>query len=352
MSKRGVLVLCAALVIAVACVGYAGDRPLIGVIVPTLAHPFCRAEIDLAERVCEVLGADIEVWNYEWNVDKEIEGIENLITMGADAIVVHASNAEIGGTEIALASQAGVAIVIADQYPSTVELGEDPFFVGCLKLGDTVAGYNMTKTLIDEGYSKFAWVGPELGAPYGQLRYAGFKQAVEESAGAEIVVEQWGIITQLDAVEATENVLTAHGDAIDCIVYPNGMYGMGGVEAAEKMGASVGIGTFDLSGAILDYIGEAKIAAGVGGHWVQLGLGVVLAYDAVMGNTHPLVYYNIAPVLLTSPADLAAYNAYFIDQLPFSDEEILAMSLTYNPPMAEALAGYTVQAVTERREAE
>lgn len=342
----------AVLVISLACVCQAADRPVIGVIVPTLAHPFCRCEIDLAEQVCEVLGADIEVWNYEWNVDKEIEGIENLITMGVDAIVVHASNAEIGGTEISLASQAGVPIVIADQYPSTVQLGDDPYFVGCLKLGDTVAGYNMTMTLIEQGYRQFAWIGPELSAPYGQLRYAGFKQAIEETAGAEIVVEQWGIVTQLDAVQATENVLTAHGSEIDCIAYPNGMYGMGGVEAADKLGVSVGIGTFDISGAVLDYIAEGKIATGVGGHWVQLGLGAVLAYDAVMGNPHPLVYYNIEPVLLKSPEDLAAYQAYFIDQLPFTDDEILAMSLTYNPPMAEALAGYSVESVTERREAE
>jgi len=347
----------ALLMIAVVALGaflvcQAGERPLIGVIVPTLAHPFCRCEIDLAEQVCEVLGADITVWNYEWNVDKEIEGIENLITMGVDAIVVHASNAEIGGTEISLASRAGVPIVITDQYPATTELGDDPYFVGCLKLGDTIAGYNMTMTLIDLGYKEFAWIGPELSAPYGQLRYAGFKQAIDETPGAEIVVEQWGIVTQLDAVQATENVLTAHGDEIDCIAYPNGMYGMGGVEAADKLGISVGIGTFDISGAVLDYIDEGKIATGVGGHWVQLGLGTIIAYDAVMGNPHPLEYYNIAPVLLKSPEDLATYQSYFIDQLPFTDGEILAMSLTYTPPIEAALEGYTVESIQERREAE
>ena len=122
MKRIGVLFFVLLFVMTLPGLGLAAaEKPVIGVIVPTLAHPFCRCEIDLAKRVGDVLGAKIEVWNYEWNVDKEIEGIENLIAMGADGIVVHASNAEIGGTEIQLAAASKIPIVVADQYPSTVD---------------------------------------------------------------------------------------------------------------------------------------------------------------------------------------------------------------------------------------
>jgi len=277
----------------------------IAVVLKTLASEYWGYVKEGCDQAAAELGITVTVVGpgAESDIEGQVAMIEQQIGAGCDAIVCAPNDAGAAGAALQSALDQGIPVLAVD---TNVGIDGQTAFVG---------------TMNDEAaYQGGIWAIDTLGTDikavviYGQegdntsnLRRSGYEKACEEK-GVEVLAALSGQNTTDGATKTMEDMLSAHGDAIDVVFCHNDDTAVGAMNACKSAGITdITIVGFDGNKSAVELIiaGE-PVKATVAQQPYAMGYEVVkAAYATLQGETVDEVIS--APVMVVTADNAAAY---------------------------------------------
>ena len=185
-----------------------GDKYTIGIVLKSFSNPFWLMTKTAAEAEAKRLNVDVVILGItqEGDYHEQVSHIEDLVTRGADLIVVVPAEASALVPAVEAAVDKGIPVINLDSPINTDKvLG----FIG----SDNVEGGRMAGTFIAKklgGKGKVAVIRGRLGNPVELQRYTGFKEAISKYPDIELVAEGISNWEADLAYNVMEDFLSAH----------------------------------------------------------------------------------------------------------------------------------------------
>ncbi len=178
----------------------------IGASLLTQQHPFYIELADAMKAEATAKNVPLEVAIANQDLNKQLADVEDFIVKGVDVIVLSPVDSKGVKAVIEKAQKAGIKVITVDVPATGVDvtsyIGTDNY------AGGVKAGELMAKELGDKG--KVAIIDyPTVQSVVNRID--GFKKAIGEHKGVEIVAQQTGI-TRAEALAAAQNMLQANPD--------------------------------------------------------------------------------------------------------------------------------------------
>jgi ribose transport system substrate-binding protein len=264
----------------------------IGLVLKTLNSPFFIEMQRGASEAANRLGVAliVQAAEREVDVDKQMQIIENLIETGVNALCITPSGSKEIVSAIAKANRANIPVVILDTRVDRRAAEEASVRIASFVGSDNYAGGRLAGEhliRLSGGRARVAILEGIPGHETGDSRLRGFRDAVKQTPGIEIVASQTANWERDQGFNVSQNLLQAHPN-LDAIFACNDMMALGAVEAiaaAGKTGRVQVIG-FDAVEDARKAIVAGTIAASIAQFPDEMGrVGVENAVRVVRGET-------------------------------------------------------------------
>ncbi|HEX7071426.1 MAG TPA: substrate-binding domain-containing protein [Rhodothermales bacterium] len=284
--------------------GEASDRPVIGVSVLTLTHPFFQDLTDALVEEAEAQGYEAVITSCEFDVARQRNQVSDFIVQNVEAIILAPCDSRAIGTTIREANQAGIPVFTAD----IASLADNASVVSHVAT-DNYEGGRLAAEAVLEAIDRSGTVAiidhPEVESVI--LRTRGFHEAIAEAnaagASVEVVAQLPGGGVKDRAFRAAEDVLQAHPN-LDAIFAINDDTALGALAAIEKAGRSSRIRVIGFDGTLeaRRAIRDGKIYADVIQHPREIGrMSVQAIARYLLGE--PVESETLIPATLYRQAD-------------------------------------------------
>lgn len=288
--------------------------------------------------VIDAFGNEAMAMDDEFNVEKIVQDIENMISSGVDGLIIWLPAESLYLTVADMCKEAKIPFVLNDKIPSDPEiikaLHENEYFAGAIAPANAVYGEMLANYALDQGWTKCFISGPSAGDPSDTPRIEAFRE-VFEGAGGTVYTE-----THADSADAAlpqiENALTAYPD-IDFVYGSGSDYGIAACQALENMGVDAKVLTSGLDSQALELLQDGTYMQVVNGDYWVCGMYAAVILQNYLDGT-PLKDADGKAVWVDDvqpfevPADkFELYKEHFLDNYCYSTEEIQQMSGKYNP---------------------
>jgi ribose transport system substrate-binding protein len=218
--------------------------------------------------------------------------VENLLQTDVDALLLTPSGSREIVPAVVKANQAGIPVVVVDTRVDAAALaaagGRVETFIGSDNVdGGRIAGQFVARAL--NGQGRVAVVEGIPGHETGDSRLQGFREAIAEHPGIEIVASQTANWERDQAFNVTQNILQSHSD-LDAIFAANDVMALGAVEAVAAAGRTgdILVVGFDAQDEAQAAIREGRMAASIAQHPREMGrLAMVSAWRLLQGEAVP-----------------------------------------------------------------
>jgi ribose transport system substrate-binding protein len=259
------------------------ERYKFGVVLMTLNSEYWKIVMSGAKDAAKELGVDVQFFGppEESQYDQQNKMVEDLVTSGADAIIVAPSQAEAILPALSTATQKDIPVILADadaKFENKVSfIGTENFKAG--KLGGEFA----SKQLNLKNGDKVAIIRGQLGSKTHDDRTNGFKQALKDKNINFIIQDAQS--DRLKAVNVMENILTANSD-VKAVFATSDEMALGASKALEnKKKTEIPILGFDGTPNGLDALKNGKLTAEIAQKPYQIGYSAVeAAYKTKQGK--------------------------------------------------------------------
>ena len=216
---------------------------------------------------------------------------------------------------------------------------DSAYYIGAVHEDEPENGAELVKILLDKGDRNIGLIGWEQGDATWLGRWKGYKAGVEKwnkenpDDKAKISEPQYAGTTSEGGSKAAEALMAAD-PKLDALI-PAGGGGdplQGAIAAVERAGKTqdIDIVSTDFLPDLGERLQNGSMAGESGGHFCDPLIAFMMVYNAVKGNYKDFAgkFEDVPfPYLYVSSAeDYAAYEKYFVDQLPYTDDELVAMS--------------------------
>lgn len=274
--------------------------------------------------------------NDEAKTEKVVQNVQNLISSGVKGIVFFGIVDTLFPVISQKCEQAKVPFVIYDHLPTDSTLAtlrKNPYFVGAVGEHDYDAGYPIGEYAGKAGLKKAILVTGKRGDTTHEARVKGFTDAFKK-AGGNVVDVGWGCSTLADAVQKTEDLLTAHPD-IDTIYGTGGDFGLGALQALKKHpNVKAKVYITDLDPNVLTGLSTGDVAAANGAHWVNASFATALLQNYLSGHKLKDKDGNApvatVPILVLPANQEKLYQKFWIDNQPFTASELKNLCYQWN----------------------
>lgn len=288
--------------------------------------------------VIECLGSEAQSVSDDFQVDKIVQDIENMIAAGCDGLVIWLPADNLYKTVIDMCEEAKVPYVFSDKVPSDPEviaaLQESEYFAGAVGPANAEYGTLIAEYALEQGYkSCFIETGAQ-GDPTDTPRIEAFTEAFEAGGGT---VEQVVYTDNNDNIQPfAENALIANPD-VDFVYGTGSDYGIGAADAIKNQGLDVKVLTSGLDSAVLEYLVEEgnPVEFVNGDYWISGTMATVALMNFLDGNPlkdadgNMVFVDNIMPFQITADT-YEQFTETFITNPCYSAAEIQAMDGLYN----------------------
>lgn len=236
----------------------------VGFLLKTMQEERYKTDRDAFIEKAEELGADEVIFDAANNDENEqLSKFENMLTQGADVIVLQPVNTGTASNMVRMAHDSGVAVVNYDSLimNSNVDLflTQDSWAVGELQGEAMVEWFKENR---GEVKGNVVLLRGQPGDSNANAFSQGVLDTVAEYEGLELVVDQSHEGWSPDlAMETTENALTRYDNEIDAVVANNSGMASGAVRALEAQGMADTNKVF-VAGSDADLINMRYIAQG------------------------------------------------------------------------------------------
>lgn len=320
----------------------------------------CKTMLDAAAKAL-----DCELVYVEANADQEqeIASIENLAASGCDGIII--CNSSDGEMSSIINTCQTYDVKIAQFFRTLNDeevkkmADESDVYVGRTFEDETTTGQKMAEIMAEKGCKNVGIISQDHGNTTYEKRCSGYKEKFEE-LGVTIVAEQWDCNNSEKASNAVNNFVASYPEMDGIVVIGGGGEPLEGTMSAVDNNGLTGkitVCSTDFTANLGEQLENGGISAMSGGHWTDPLFSLLMVYNAVNGAydgeksaievVHPMMY-------VASVGDYKDYEKYFCgDVLPFTEEEIQNLAVTYNKDttvqdLKDTAAALSIQDVKER----
>jgi len=325
----------------------------------------CKEIIDAA---ADALGVTVQYVDQGHVSEQVTASVDQLVAAGCQGIVICNSSDTEMTSAIKTCNDNGVylaqffRIISQEANPDIYQAAVDsPYYVGAVHENEPENGEKLVQILIDKGCRDIGLIGWEQGDATWLGRWEGYQAGVEKwnaehpDDQVKLSDPQYAGTTAEGGTKAAEALMAADPD-LDALI-PAGGGGeplLGAVAAVESAGKTGQIKI--VSTDFLDDLGtrleDGSMAGESGGHYCDPLFAFMMVYNAVRGNyTGFEGQFNeiLFPYLYVSSAeDYSGYEKYFVDQLPYTADELKAMADLDMTALADKAAQLSIEDAAAR----
>lgn len=303
----------------------------------------CKLILDAA---AEALGVEIQYVDQAHVSEKVTASVEQLCAAGCQGIIICNSADTEMTSAIKTCNDNGVylaqffRIISEENSPDIYQAATDSeYYIGAVHENEVENGKNLVQMLLDKGDRNIGLIGWEQGDATWLGRWQGYQEGVEEwneanpDDQAKLSEPQYAGTSSDGGFKAAEALMSAD-DTIDALI-PAGGGGdplQGAIAAVERAGKvdEIDVVSTDFLPDLGERLENGSMAGESGGHYCDPLFAFMMVYNAIKGNYTDIagnfVDVEFPYLYVSSPEDYAAYEKYFVDQLPYTDEEIVEIS--------------------------
>lgn len=325
----------------------------------------CKLIIDEAAKA---LGVQVQYVDQGHVSEKVTASVEQLAAAGCQGIVIcNSSDTEMtsaiktcNDNKVYLAQF--FRIISQENSADIYKMATDsPYYIGAVHENEPENGEKLVNILLEKGDRNIGLIGWEQGDATWLGRWTGYKAGVEKwnqahpDDQAKLSEPQYAGTSSEGGSKAAEALMSADPD-LDALI-PAGGGGdplQGAIAAVERAGKTqeIDIVSTDFLPDLGERLANGSMAGESGGHYCDPLIAFMMVYNAIKGNYSGFEgkFEDVPfPYLYVSSAeDYKAYEKYFVDQLPFTDEELVAMSKLDMNGLKEATAKISIEDAAAR----
>ncbi len=322
----------------------------------------------ICDQAANALGVQVQYVDQGHVSEKVTASVEQLVAAGCQGIIIcNSSDTEMtsaiktcNDNKVYLAQF--FRIISEDNSADIYQAATDsPYYVGAVHENEVENGKKLVQMLIDKGDRDIGLIGWEQGDATWLGRWKGYQEGVEEWNAANpddqvaLSEPQYAGTSSDGGSKAAEALMSADPN-LDALI-PAGGGGdplLGAVAAVERAGKTQDIDI--VSTDFLDDLGErlenGSMAGESGGHYCDPLFAFMMVYNAITGSYTDFegTFNDVEfPYLyVSSPEDYAEYEKYFVDQTPYTDDEIRAMADMSLEELAETAGKLSIEDAAAR----
>ncbi len=246
----------------------------------------------------------------------------------------------------------------ADIYQAALD---SEYYVGAVHENEPENGERLVQILLERGDRNIGLIGWEQGDATWLGRWEGYKAGVEKWNAAHpddqavLSEPQYAGTSSEGGSKAAEALMSANPD-LDALI-PAGGGGdplQGAIAAVERAGKTdqIDIVSTDFLPDLGERLANGSMAGESGGHYCDPLFAFMAVYNAIKGNYKDFggKFEDIKfPYLyVASPEDYKDYEKYFVDQLPYTPEELVQMSNLDMEGLKAAAAALSIEDAAAR----
>ena len=325
----------------------------------------CKMILDEA---ASALGVQVQYVDQGHVSEKVTASVEQLCAAGCQGIIICNSSDTEMASAIKTCNDNGVYLaqffrIISEENSSDIYKSavDSEYFVGAVHENEPENGEKLVQILLDKGDRNIGLIGWEQGDATWLGRWEGYKAGVEKwnnehpDDQAVLSEPQYAGTSSEGGSKAAEALMSANPD-LDAII-PAGGGGdplQGAIAAVERAGKTqdIDIVSTDFLPDLGERLENGSMAGESGGHYCDPLIAFMMVYNAIKGNyTGFEGQFNDVPfpyLYVSSADDYKAYEKYFVDQLPYTDEELVAMSELSFDGLKEAASKISIEDAAAR----
>lgn len=241
---------------------------------------------------------------------------------------------------------------------------ESPYYIGAVHEDEPANGEALMNILLEKGDRNIGLIGWEQGDATWLGRWEGYKAGVEKwnqehpDDQAKLSEPQYAGTSSEGGSKAAEALMSAD-PTLDALI-PAGGGGdplQGAIAAVERAGKTqdIDIVSTDFLPDLGERLENGSMAGESGGHYCDPLIAFMMVYNAIKGNYTGFEgkFEDVPfPYLYVSSADdYKSYEKYFVDQLPYTDEELVEMSNLDLAGLKEAASKVSIEDAAARASA-
>ncbi len=303
----------------------------------------CKLILDEA---ANALGVQVQYVDQGHVSEKVTASVEQLAAAGCQGIIICNSSDTEMTSAIKTCNDNGVylaqffRIISETSSPDIYKAAtESPYYIGAVHENEVDNGEKLVQILLDKGDRNIGLIGWEQGDATWLGRWEGYQNGVaawneaHPDDQATLSEPQYAGTTSDGGSKAAEALMSADPN-LDAII-PAGGGGdplQGAIAAVERAGKtdSIDIVSTDFLPDLGERLANGSMAGESGGHYCDPLFAFMMVYNAIKGNyTGFEGNFNeiqFPYLFVASSEDYADYEKYFVDQLPYTDEELVEMS--------------------------
>lgn len=325
----------------------------------------CKLILDEAAKA---LGVDVQYVDQGHVSEKVTASVEQLCAAGCQGIIIcNSSDTEMtsaiktcNDNKVYLAQF--FRIINKDSSPDIYKAATDSeYYIGAVHENEVENGKKLAQMLLEKGDRDIGLIGWEQGDATWLGRWEGYKEGIDEwnkknpDDQAKLSEPQYAGTTSDGGAKAADALMQSD-PKLDALI-PAGGGGdplQGAIAAVEKAGKtdSIDIVSTDFLPDLGDRLANGSMAGESGGHYCDPLFAFLMVYNAIKGNYKDFggKFDEIQfPYLYVSSADdYAQYEKYFVDQLPYTDDEIVKMSDMSFDDLANAASKLSIEDAASR----
>lgn len=325
----------------------------------------CKRILDEA---ADALGVQIQYVDQGHVSEKVTSSVEQLVAAGCQGIIICNSSDTEMTSAIKTANDNKVylsqffRIISKENSPDIYKMATDsPYYIGAVHENEPENGEKLVEILLNKGDRNIGLIGWEQGDATWLGRWEGYKAGVEKwnkehpDDKAELSEPQYAGTSSEGGSKAAEALMAADPN-LDALI-PAGGGGdplQGAIAAVERAGktADIDIVSTDFLPDLGERLRNGSMAGESGGHYCDPLFSFMMVYNAIKGNytgiegkfedvMFPYLY-------VASPDDYADYEKYFVDKLPYTEDEIVSMSQLGLDDLKAAASKLSIQDAKDR----
>ncbi len=320
----------------------------------------CKKIIDEA---ADALGVQVQYVDQGHVSEKVTASVEQLAAAGCQGIIICNSSDTEMTSAIKTCNDNNIylaqffRIISEKNSPDIYKMAMDsPYYIGAVHENEPENGEKLVNILLEKGNRNIGLIGWEQGDATWLGRWEGYKAGVEKwnaenpNDKAKLSEPQYGGTSSEGGSKAAEAIMAAD-PTIDALI-PAGGGGdplQGVIAAVERAGKTdeIDIVSTDFLPDLGERLANGSIAGESGGHYCDPLFAFMMVYNAIKGN-YTQIEGNFEDVLfpylyVASADDYIAYEKYFVDQLPYTKEELKAMAEQNMQELKETAAKLSIE---------
>lgn len=328
----------------------------------------CKQMLDEA---ATALGVDVQYVDTGFVAEQVTGSVEQLAAAGCQGIIICNSADSEMASAIQTCNDSNVylaqffRIVSEENSPEIYKMAqESPYFIGAVHEDEVTNGEELMRILTeDKGCRDIGLIGWVQGDATWLGRWEGYKKgldawnAAHPDDPAKLSEPQYAGTSSDGGRQAAEALMSADPD-IDALI-PAGGNGnpllgtIAAVEGAGKVG-QIAIVSTDFIPDLGERLANGSMTAESGGHYCDPLIAFMMVYNAIKGNypvaTDSFENVDFPYIFVSSKEDYDNYAKYFVDELPYTQDELKEMAQLSMPDLAAKAAALSLDDVKSRHD--